>query len=390
MPPPAFTSPPLWRLPLPPSFSSLRPYRITASASPNPIPNLRDVASAAPRLVRPRAVFRGAAPACVRPSSSPSSSPSSPSSSDDAPRFLRSVACFVDLRSRDERRVDPHARLRELCGADLARREASVPLLNRRLLLQGLAKALPRGQVLHLAREVLRKPTGARARVAKRMDQGGLALLNRVLVEASGREIARAMRTIVHTIREQDVAAEAATADIWVPPSTDVKALDTRDLDPVYIFCSAGKDRTGLLVAILLSLLGASDDQIIRDYVKSAETWENGPYYLREDYSRKLFVFSSSFSHFSFKSNIITIPNYIALSCCSSSSSSFLSFASQAVWNILGSPQKRGLAPQLMSWKKPSSIFANASAPLKPICTESDSKSPISPLFAMFWADRSL
>jgi Tyrosine phosphatase family len=43
-----------------------------------------------------------------------------------------------------------------------------------------------------------------------------------------------------------------------------------------------------MLVALILSTLGASRDMIIRDYVKSAETWVNGPYHLRADYSAKL------------------------------------------------------------------------------------------------------
>lgn len=35
----------------------------------------------------------------------------------------------------------------------------------------------------------------------------------------------------------------------------------------VMFYCKAGKDRTGIVAALLLSVLGASDDAIIRDYV---------------------------------------------------------------------------------------------------------------------------
>jgi protein-tyrosine phosphatase len=35
---------------------------------------------------------------------------------------------------------------------------------------------------------------------------------------------------------------------------------------PVLLFCSAGKDRTGLLTALLLALLGVEDDDIVADY----------------------------------------------------------------------------------------------------------------------------
>lgn len=36
------------------------------------------------------------------------------------------------------------------------------------------------------------------------------------------------------------------------------------------MYCKAGKDRTGILTALLLALAGASDDQIIQDYALCA------------------------------------------------------------------------------------------------------------------------
>jgi len=41
--------------------------------------------------------------------------------------------------------------------------------------------------------------------------------------------------------------------------------------DAVVFHCAAGKDRTGLLAALLLSLLGVSDDEIGHDYALTAE-----------------------------------------------------------------------------------------------------------------------
>jgi len=44
----------------------------------------------------------------------------------------------------------------------------------------------------------------------------------------------------------------------------------TRETHPVIIHCTAGKDRTGVLVAVLLGLLGVDDETIVEDYALSA------------------------------------------------------------------------------------------------------------------------
>ena len=41
--------------------------------------------------------------------------------------------------------------------------------------------------------------------------------------------------------------------------------------DNVMYFCTAGKDRTGVVSALLLKRLGFSDDVIVQDYMQSAE-----------------------------------------------------------------------------------------------------------------------
>lgn len=50
----------------------------------------------------------------------------------------------------------------------------------------------------------------------------------------------------------------------------------------VFYFCSAGKDRTGVVSALLLLCLGVSHQQIIEDYMKSKENLQ----LLLEDYAR--------------------------------------------------------------------------------------------------------
>lgn len=52
-----------------------------------------------------------------------------------------------------------------------------------------------------------------------------------------------------------------------------VKAMRTiaeRSHEPVVFHCAAGKDRTGLLAAILLGAMGVSDDDIVGDYALTA------------------------------------------------------------------------------------------------------------------------
>ncbi|WP_219462485.1 tyrosine-protein phosphatase [Nonomuraea rhizosphaerae] len=47
---------------------------------------------------------------------------------------------------------------------------------------------------------------------------------------------------------------------------TAVQTISRTDSAPVVIHCAAGKDRTGLLTAIVLSLVGVADQDIIDDY----------------------------------------------------------------------------------------------------------------------------
>jgi protein-tyrosine phosphatase len=52
-----------------------------------------------------------------------------------------------------------------------------------------------------------------------------------------------------------------------------IEALDViaqAENHPLIFHCSAGKDRSGILAAILLSVLGVADDDIINDYSLSA------------------------------------------------------------------------------------------------------------------------
>ena len=49
------------------------------------------------------------------------------------------------------------------------------------------------------------------------------------------------------------------------------RALAEPDGLPALLHCAAGKDRTGVIVAVLLSALGVPDDAIVADYVRTSE-----------------------------------------------------------------------------------------------------------------------
>jgi protein-tyrosine phosphatase len=53
----------------------------------------------------------------------------------------------------------------------------------------------------------------------------------------------------------------AAAVDLMAQPGTS----------PLLFHCAAGKDRTGVLAAVVLSVLGVADDEIVADYVLSAD-----------------------------------------------------------------------------------------------------------------------
>lgn len=77
--------------------------------------------------------------------------------------------------------------------------------------------------------------------VSRHVNEGGLQMLYEILLDYAKPEFAAAMDRIL-------AAAEAQR--------------------PMLLFCKAGKDRTGLLSMMVMSVAGATDEQILDDYVK--------------------------------------------------------------------------------------------------------------------------
>jgi protein-tyrosine phosphatase len=66
---------------------------------------------------------------------------------------------------------------------------------------------------------------------------GGLKLINELAIDFAGREMVEVLKLF---LKEENY--------------------------PIAFYCTAGKDRTGLIAMLLLSVLGATDEEIVQDY----------------------------------------------------------------------------------------------------------------------------
>lgn len=83
--------------------------------------------------------------------------------------------------------------------------------------------------------------------------------------------------TDVRTAAQARSYIQQATARIAVNGAADigqVLGLLAKGDEPALIHCSAGKDRTGVTVAVLMTLLGIPREQVLREYTKSNEAAE--------------------------------------------------------------------------------------------------------------------
>ena len=67
-----------------------------------------------------------------------------------------------------------------------------------------------------------------------------------------------------------------------------IQALTDEDALPAVLHCSAGKDRTGVLSALLLAFLGVPDETIVEDYALSALAMEALLERLKNEYSESV------------------------------------------------------------------------------------------------------
>lgn len=216
--------------------------------------NIRDLAEALPGM-RPGCVFRTAAPQDATPG--------------DVKLLFNDLGIkdLIDLRSSEEVRLEcsspafagtSFCRYRRDPAVDRVVPDAStyahgdegradvlrvqIAVMEKNRYYWSLLSRMRKRQALQLMATALVDKPASRRMAIQEVNKGGLEGLYQVLLEDSAKEFVAALRHIRKS-------AEASR--------------------PVLFFCKAGKDRTGLLAALLLSVLGASEAQVLADYVKS-------------------------------------------------------------------------------------------------------------------------
>ena len=167
----------------------------------------------------------------------------------------RGVSVVLDLRSLDEMKTDitsafetvVHNRANppSLESAVAAAAEGKlvryvVPLLERDYILPSLRKRLPLGRKLEFIWASLTNSQREQELMVDEINKIGLGGLNELMLDGCGPEILWALQ-LMASLRE---VPEAAVA----------------------VQCRLGKDRTGLISALVRSALGTSDQDIIQDY----------------------------------------------------------------------------------------------------------------------------
>ncbi|PSC68002.1 tyrosine serine [Micractinium conductrix] len=138
--------------------------------------------------------------------------------------------------------VDHNAALHGIDLEDIQLHRLS--LLERRRVMRGMIGKLPWSTLLWAGWYKLRGDEEAmRDVLVPEVNKGGLLLIYQILVDTAQADLAKSLQIVT-------------------------AALDQRQ--PCLFFCKLGKDRTGLMAALVLAACGASDEEIVADYVRSA------------------------------------------------------------------------------------------------------------------------
>lgn len=247
---------------------------MSAGARPAPpawpahLKNARDLAPAAPpgRLA-PRTLYRAACPAGCSP--------------DDVAALVTGlgVRTLVDLRSPAERAADPPGcalmpppppplgappppppTTTTLAIPTLV----ATPIIERSSFKRALLQNLPPATAAWVwALTAFGARARARAAALAALNAGGLALLYRILLVAGAPGFGDALRAVTVGLERGGKCDGGGDGD-----NNDSSSSSTGGA--VLFFCRMGKDRTGLMAALLLSVLGAGREAILADYALTA------------------------------------------------------------------------------------------------------------------------
>lgn len=167
------------------------------------------------------------------------------------------IRTIVDLRSRGEKRADPFDMLVERAFPTVQdsriigtarRKRFTCNLMNTRMMLEGF---------------LLPSPSDVKKKVLRAFLQPGPT--------STGRKHA-AMTTFVQEVMNPGGLTRYSILLLIFSQPTLLKIMricsDPRN-HPVLFHCSSGKDRTGLIAALILATCGLSDEEIFDDYEKS-------------------------------------------------------------------------------------------------------------------------
>ncbi|GBF91640.1 hypothetical protein Rsub_03944 [Raphidocelis subcapitata] len=242
----------------PPAAPSPWPAPAAASIAFDDVHNFRDLAEAEPSIL-PGRVFRAAAPVSA--------------SERDVRALFTNLGLkeLIDLRSTDELRSLPQEHFDVFDGVgftrfvrDIATRRAvpdplstvvtdsdimrvHIPPLEKRRLYRSLLMRMPLKTAAYVVATSLVNKEAGRAAAIEEVNAGGLEGLYEILLDSAKPEWVASLQRIL-------LAAERGR--------------------PLCFYCKAGKDRTGILAMLLLSVLGATEDQIVADYARS-DAWHH-------------------------------------------------------------------------------------------------------------------
>eukprot|EP00283_Hemiselmis_rufescens_P007594 CAMPEP_0173422862 /NCGR_PEP_ID=MMETSP1357-20121228/3398_1 /TAXON_ID=77926 /ORGANISM="Hemiselmis rufescens, Strain PCC563" /LENGTH=196 /DNA_ID=CAMNT_0014385917 /DNA_START=25 /DNA_END=615 /DNA_ORIENTATION=- len=118
----------------------------------------------------------------------------------------------------------------------------TVPMLERGPIFEGVMRRIPWGDKAAMVFWGLFDGDRQQEMFIGKMNEGGLLGLSEIILDHCKPEVGYAMKVVTSHV--------------------------TKGV-PVAFQCRLGKDRTGIVAALLLLAMGASDDQVVSDYVRS-------------------------------------------------------------------------------------------------------------------------